>query len=116
MTPQCDKTSDISKALAASGTKAPRIQSQTQALLAYMGQERQYLIFPLVILVALVVFTALGISGSSSPLLAKDAGSSDTVIAGIPRPVRSDEWIVHTPLVISQVENDMPRYGDVGVG
>ena len=81
-----------------------------------MGQERQYLIFPLVILVALVVFTALGISGSSSPLLAKDAGSSDTVIAGIPRPVRSDEWIVHTPLVISQVENDMPRYGDVGVG
>jgi hypothetical protein len=49
-------------------------------------------------------------------LLATDAGSSDTVIAGLPRSIRSDEWIVHTPLVVSQVENGMPRYGDIGVG
>lgn len=93
-----------------------RIQSPIQVALEFMSQKRRYLIFPAVVLIALLVFTALGISGSSSPLLAQNAGSSDTVIAGLPRTIRSDEWIVHTPLVISQVENDMPRYGDVGVG
>jgi hypothetical protein len=81
-----------------------------------MSHKRRYLIFPAAVLVGLLAFTALGISGTSSPLLAKDAGSGDTVIAGLPRTIRSDEWIVHTPLVISQVENGMPRYGDVGVG
>ena len=93
-----------------------RIQSPIQVALEFMSQRRRYLIFPAVVLIALLVFTALGISGSSSPLLAQNAGSSDTVIAGLPRTIRSDEWIVHTPLVISQVENGMPRYGDVGVG
>jgi len=93
-----------------------RIQSQTHLALELMGHKRRYLIFPAAVLVGLLVFTALGISGTSSPLLAKDAGSGDTVIAGLPRAIRSDEWIVHTPLVISQVENGMPRYGDVGVG
>jgi hypothetical protein len=93
-----------------------RIQSQALVALELMSHTRRYLIFPAAVLVGLLVFTALGISGTSSPLLAKEAGSSDTVIAGLPRAIRSDEWIVHTPLVISQVENGMPRYGDVGVG
>jgi hypothetical protein len=93
-----------------------RIQSQALVALELISRKRRYLIFPAAVLIALLVFTAFGISGSSSPLLAKDAGSSDTVIAGLPRTIRSDEWIVHTPLVISQVENGMPRYGDVGVG
>ena len=93
-----------------------RIQLQVTVALELISHKRRYLIFPAAVLIALLVFTALGISGSSSPLLAKDAGSSDTVIAGLPRTIRSDEWIVHTPLVISQVENGLPRYGDVGVG
>jgi hypothetical protein len=93
-----------------------RIQLQATMALELISHKRRYLIFPAAVLIALLVFTALGISGTSSPLLAKDAGSSDTVIVGLPRAIRSDEWIVHTPLVISQVENGMPRYGDVGVG
>jgi hypothetical protein len=68
-----------------------------------MSHKRRYLIFPAAVLVGLLAFTALGISGTSSPLLAKDAGSGDTVIAGLPRTIRSDEWNVHNPLVISQV-------------
>ena len=72
--------------------------------------------FPLAVFVVLMTFTAFGISGSSTPLLATDAGSGDSVVFGLPRSIRSDEWIVHTPMVISQVENDSPRYGDVGVG
>ncbi len=38
------------------------------------------------------------------------------MLFGSPRSIRSDEWIVHTPFVISQVENGFPRFGDVGVG
>ena len=72
--------------------------------------------FPTAVVVVLMSFTAFGISGSSSPLLATDAGSGDSVVFGLPRSIRSDEWIVHTPMVISQVENNSPRYGDVGVG
>jgi hypothetical protein len=71
--------------------------------------------FPLAVFVVLMTFTAFGISGSSTPLLATDAGSGDSVVFGLPRSIRSDEWIVHTPMVISQVENNLPRYGDVGV-
>jgi len=116
VTPQNDQTSEISDAAVRSGSIWSRIQSQTHLALELMSHKRRYLIFPAAVLIALLVFTALGISGTSSPLLAKDAGSGDTVIAGLPRAIRSDEWIVHTPLVISQVENGMPRYGDVGVG
>ena len=72
--------------------------------------------FPLAVFVVLMTFTAFGISGSSTPLLATDAGSGDSVVFGLPRSIRSDEWIVHTPMVISQVENNSPRYGDIGVG
>ena len=93
-----------------------KLQSQTHKAIAFGQSNRRYLIFPAAVFVALFLLTALGISGSSSPLLAKDAGSSDTVIIGLPRSIRSDEWIVHTPLVVSQVENGSPRYGDVGVG
>jgi hypothetical protein len=116
VTPQNDQTSDISDAGARSGSMWSRIQLQATMALELISHKRRYLIFPAAVLIALLVFTALGISGTSSPLLAKDAGSSDTVIVGLPRAIRSDEWIVHTPLVISQVENGMPRYGDVGVG
>jgi len=74
------------------------------------------LVFPAVVLGLLVLFTLLGISGSSTPLLSPDGGGGDSVIVGTPRSIRSDEWIVHTPFVISQVENGSPRYGDIGVG
>jgi len=114
--PQNDQTSDISDAAVRSGSLWSRTRSQALVALELMGHKRRYLIFPAAVLVVLLVFTALGISGTSSPLLATDAGSSDTVIAGLPRSIRSDEWIVHTPLVVSQVENEMPRYGDIGVG
>jgi len=93
-----------------------KLQSQIHQAFDFGKSNRRFLIFPAVVFAALFLFTALGISGSSSPLLAKDAGSSDTVIIGIPRSIRSDEWIVHTPMVVSQVENGQPRYGNVGVG
>ena len=116
MTPPNDRTADRTNGDVVGGSGWSQIREKTHSAIEYASANRRYLIFPTAVLLALLVFTALGISGSSSPLLANDAGSSDTVIAGLPRTIRSDEWIVHTPLVISQVENGMPRYGDVGVG
>ena len=116
MTSLKDRTSARTDGASADGSLWSTIQSQTQSLLEFASAKRRYLYFPAAVLIALLVLTALGVSGTSSPLLAKDAGSSDTVIVGVPRTIRSDEWIVHTPMVISQVENGSPRYGDVGVG
>lgn len=116
MTPPNDRTADRTNGDVVGGSGWSQIREKTHSAIEYASANRQYLTFPAAVLIALLVFTALGISGSSSPLLAEDAGSSDTVIAGLPRAIRSDEWIVHTPLVISQVENGLPRYGDVGVG
>lgn len=116
MNPLSDRTSDQTVSESGDSSIWSKIQSQTHAGLAFARSNRKFLIFPAIVLSALIVLTALGISGTSSPLLAKDAGSSDTVIAGLPRAIRSDEWIVHTPMVVSQVENGSPRYGDVGVG
>ena len=93
-----------------------RIQSLYRSVVAFISDRRRLLMFPAAVVVVLMTFTAFGVSGSSSPLLATDAGSSDSVVFGLPRSIRSDEWIVHTPMVISQVENNLPRYGDIGVG
>ena len=93
-----------------------RIQSLYRSVVAFISDRRRLLMFPAAVVVVVMTFTAFGVSGSSSPLLATDAGSGDSVVFGLPRSIRSDEWIVHTPMVISQVENNLPRYGDVGVG
>lgn len=116
MTPPNDQASGRIPSGSVQSSVWSNIQSKMHQAIEYGKSNRRFLIFPAVVFAALFVLTTLGISGSSSPLLAKDAGSSDTVIAGLPRAIRSDEWIVHTPMVISQVENGQPRYGDVGVG
>ena len=116
MTSLKDRTSARTDGADASSSLWSTIQSRTQSLLEFASAKRRYLYFPAAVLVALLGMTAFGVSGTSSPLLANDAGSSDTVIIGVPRAIRSDEWIVHTPMVVSQVENGSPRFGDVGVG
>jgi hypothetical protein len=91
-------------------------RSLVESLLGVLRSRRRFLVFPAIVLFLLAVFTALGVSGSSTPLLSPNGGGGDSVLTGSPRSIRSDEWIVHTPFVISQVENDFPRYGDIGVG
>lgn len=96
--------------------RTERLSSFARTILDQIRARRRILAFPALVLAFLLAFTALGLSGSSSPLLSVDGGASDSVIVGTPRTIRSDEWIVHTPMVISQVENGAPRFGDVGVG
>jgi hypothetical protein len=68
-----------------------------------------------------VLFTllvAFGINGSSSSLLygSFHPGTDPGLIAGQPRPIRSDEWLVVTPLIISQVQNGLPAVSDIFPG
>lgn len=51
------------------------------------------------------------LNGSSSALWAKDLGPGEEVtglIAGAPRPTRSDEWLLWTPLMLAQLHHEPP--------
>lgn len=64
------------------------------------------------ILVVLVVFR---ISGTSMGLFYAQFfnGSDPNLIAGTPRAIRSDEWLVVAPLTVAQVQQGLPRMSDV---
>ena len=72
-------------------------------------------VFPVLIGILVVTFSALGVSGSSTSLLGSEGGR-DGVVGGSPRAVRSDEWLVRTPMVVGQVERGFSRFAEVGVG
>lgn len=61
-------------------------------------------LFPVLVVLGLLVLTALGISGTSSAALYEYLyGQSDPhVVVGLPRGVRSDEWLVNTPMILAQ--------------
>ena len=61
-------------------------------------------LFPLVVVLGLLVLTVLGISGTSSAVLYEYLyGRSDPhVVVGLARGVRSDEWLVNTPMILAQ--------------
>jgi len=68
--------------------------------------------FPVVLLVLLAVLVTLGITGSSTGILNQFFSNTPdaALVAGHPQGIRSDEWMVQTPLVISQVEQGLPLY------
>ena len=72
-------------------------------------------VFPVLIGILVVTFSALGVSGSSTSLLGSEGGR-DGVVTGSPRAVRGDEWLVRTPMVVGQVERGFSRFAEVGVG
>lgn len=78
-----------------------RLSRLKRLLLSYRGW-----IFPAVLTALLVVFTALSISGSSIGVYDSLLGETNhNLIGGTPRPIRSDEWLVNTPLTLSQKTN-----------
>lgn len=68
--------------------------------------------------VILVVFVALGLTGSSTGVVHEliSEGNDPALIAGEPEPVRSDEWFVQTSWVISQVEQGLPARNETFPG
>lgn len=66
----------------------------------------------------LVVLVATGINGSSMGLLYSEMfGTGDpNIIKGIPRSIRSDEWLVVAPLTVAQVQQGLPRMSSLFPG
>lgn len=68
--------------------------------------------FPLLLLLTLIILTALRINGSSVGMYHSFVyGSSQqdpALLEGQPRPIRSDEWGVNTPAIVSQAKEGYP--------
>lgn len=65
--------------------------------------------------VVFAALVALRISGSSMGVLYSQffGGADPHLLAGRPWPIRSDEWLVSTPLTVSQVDQGLPRFNGV---
>lgn len=64
-------------------------------------------VFPGVIALLFVVLVALGVSGSSTGVywsVFGSGGADPDLLNGVPRPIRSDEWLVQSSWVVSQVQ------------
>lgn len=87
---------------------------------AHRGASRRaQSVFPACVALVVVVLGSLGVSGSSVALYETNRGVSEQdagVVAGPPRPIRSDEWLVRTPWVLRQLERDFAKEVPGGVG
>ena len=75
---------------------------------------RSLLMVPLITMLVILILGMLKISGSSIALQSETDPSAQAV--GTPRPVRSDEWLIRTPLVIRQATLGFPTRTDIGIG
>lgn len=67
------------------------------------------LCFPVVVVCAVALLSALRVSGSSVPVFsASGAPDRDAVLVGKTRPIRSDEWLAWTPLKTGRVRAGFP--------
>lgn len=76
-------------------------------------------IFPAIVVILVLIATALRISGTSVGVYdyVLDDQPGDGLLVGQPRTVRSDEWAVNTPFVLSQIENGFASFDDnIGSG
>lgn len=66
--------------------------------------------FPLIIALGAILLIALNISGTSSGAYWFNfgVGQDPNAILGGPRPIRSDEWLVHQGWVVSQITQGFP--------
>jgi hypothetical protein len=70
--------------------------------------------FPLALLFVVLLMTALDLNGSSVSVI--DPGPDSGLVAGDPRPIRSDEWRVRTPLIVRQAATGWNQHVDIAAG
>lgn len=73
------------------------------------------LIFPLVVLILFAGLVATGITGSSLGAIATAQQRDQSLLAGTPRTIRSDEFMVSAPLMVSQQRQGLPEYRWIGL-
>ncbi|MFM8304096.1 MAG: hypothetical protein ACKOA9_07360 [Actinomycetota bacterium] len=73
--------------------------------------------FPTVVVGAVLLLSALGISGSSLTMMSPSgAPDESSIVAGSPRPIRSDEWLAWSPMKIGIARADFPDARSYGMG
>ena len=80
------------------------------------------LIYPILLVAAAIVLTGFRLSGTSVGMYvtvgayAPPSQSDPALLAGTPRMLRWDEWVVNTPYIVSQSKLGYPRYSPSAVG
>ncbi|MFZ4516254.1 MAG: DUF7657 domain-containing protein, partial [Acidimicrobiia bacterium] len=77
---------------------------------------RKALCFPLLVMLGFIVLVAMGVSGSSMDAVRGGAEPHPQVLFGQAKQIRSDEWNVRTPLLLSQAAQGLPARVENGVG
>jgi hypothetical protein len=91
-------------------------EGRLRKIIAWLSTDRRAIwILPAAVFFLVALLSTLGISGTSTPLLSNST-QQQGVIIGTPRAVRSDEWLLRTPLLVGQIERGFPRFAEVGVG
>lgn len=72
------------------------------------------LAFPVLVGLLFLLLVAVNVNGSSMAVLSADPDPPG-LIAGEPRPVRSDEYRLRTPIALSSVAQDFPRAPWIGL-
>jgi hypothetical protein len=81
-----------------------------------------FLVYPAVLVAVAIVLTALRLSGTSVGMYVtvgaytSQSQSNPALLAGTPRMLRWDEWVVNTPYIVSQSKLGYPRYSPSAVG
>jgi hypothetical protein len=78
-----------------------------------------FFLFPLSLLFFVTLMTGFNLSGSSVAVYGVTAGQSTGeagLVMGHFRPIRSDEWLVRTPWLMSQIRNGLPTETGSGFG
>jgi hypothetical protein len=78
------------------------------------GRARAWLGFPLAVFAVFAVLVVANLNGSSIGHL---AGREDdpALVAGSPRPIRGDEFLISTPIAVSAVRQDFPDEPYIGL-
>ena len=77
------------------------------------------LIYPAVLVLATIGLSAAELSGSSIGVLTSGQGKSSSdpgLVAGTPRPIRADEWMLTTPLIVAQSHHGFAPVTSDGFG
>jgi hypothetical protein len=81
-----------------------------------------FLAYPSLLIVLAIVLTVLRLSGTSVGMYMSVGAyvplsqNDPALVAGTPRMLRWDEWVVDTPYIVSQSKLGYPRYSPSGVG
>jgi len=59
-------------------------------------------VYPALLVVAAIGLSAAGLSGTSIGVVSANPATDPSLVAGTPRPIRSDEWGVLTPFIVAQ--------------